>query len=75
MVKTLLKSVREYKKPALITPVFMMLEAVCECLIPFMMSLMLGDVSNIRRVLIYGGAMLALAALSLTFGIVGLRKI
>lgn len=73
MVKTLLKSVREYKKPALITPVFMMLEAVCECLIPFMMSLMLGDVSNIRRVLIYGGAMLALAALSLTFGILGGR--
>ena len=30
MVKTLLKSVREYKKPALVTPLFMTLEALCE---------------------------------------------
>ena len=34
MVKTLLKSVREYKKPSLITPIFMAVEAFCECLIP-----------------------------------------
>ena len=37
-VKTLLKSVREYKKPSLITPFFMLLEAFCECLIPFVMA-------------------------------------
>jgi DNA polymerase-3 subunit beta len=44
MVKTLLKSVGEYKKPSLVTPLFMVLEVVCECLIPLMMAKMLeGD--------------------------------
>ena len=32
MVKTLLKSVREYKKSSLVTPLFMVGEAICECL-------------------------------------------
>ena len=42
-VKTLLKSVRQYKKPSIITPVFMLLEAFCECLIPFFMSQMINE--------------------------------
>ena len=75
MVKTLLKSVREYKKPALVTPLFMMLEAVCECLIPFMMTKMLAtDVSGnvpMSQILVYGGIMLGLAILSLTGGVLG----
>lgn len=29
-IKTLLKSVREFKKPSIITPCFMALEAFCE---------------------------------------------
>ena len=41
MIKTLLKSVRQYKKPSLITPIFMLLEALCECLIPFIMAKMI----------------------------------
>lgn len=75
MVKTLLKSVREYKKPALITPLFMVLEAVCECMIPYMMTKMLatgvdGSVP-MRQILTYGGIMLVLAVLSLTGGVMG----
>ena len=41
VVRTLLKSVREYKKPSLITPIFMAIEAFCECLIPFFMAQMI----------------------------------
>lgn len=73
MVKTLLKSVREYKKPSLVTPLFMVLEVVCECLIPLMMSKMLEGDADMAQILTYGGIMLALAAVSLTSGILGGR--
>lgn len=75
MVKTLLKSVREYKTPALITPLFMVLEAVCECMIPYMMTKMLATGADgsvpMRQILTYGGIMLVLAVLSLTGGVMG----
>ncbi len=41
VIRPLLGSVREYKKASLITPFFMMLEAFCECLIPYFMAHML----------------------------------
>ena len=76
-VKTLLKSVRQYKKPSLVTPVFMLLEAFCECLIPFFMSQMIneaaissGDLWHIAK---YGGILLLLAAVSLTSGVLAGR--
>lgn len=76
-VKTLLKSVRQYKKPSIITPVFMLLEAFCECLIPFFMSQMIneaalssGDLWHIAK---YGGILLLLAAVSLTSGVLAGR--
>lgn len=71
MVKTLLKSVREYKKPSLVTPLFMVGEAICECLIPFVMSLMLTEPVSMEKILLYGGLLLCLAILSLTCGICG----
>ena len=37
-VKLILKSVREYKKYALLTPLFMIIEAALECALPFVMS-------------------------------------
>lgn len=38
-IKLILKSVRQYKKPALITPLFMIGEAACECAMPFFMGM------------------------------------
>ena len=70
MVKTLLKSVREYKKPSLVTPLFMVGEAICECLIPFVMSLMLTEPVSMEKILLFGGILLCLAVLS-TCGICG----
>lgn len=75
MIKTIIKSVREYKKPALATPMFMILEAVCECLIPFMMTKMLATndsgVVPMSQILTYGGIMVVLAVISLLGGVMG----
>ena len=76
MVNTLLKSVREYKKPALITPFFMLLEAFCECLMPFFMAQMISAIdiegleasAALREIFKYGGILLGLAILSMTSG-------
>ena len=40
-IKTLGKSIREYKKPSILAPIFVALEVVLECLIPWIMSLLL----------------------------------
>lgn len=39
--RTLLRSVREYKKASILSPLFVALEVVLECLIPWIMSLLL----------------------------------
>ena len=75
-VKTLLKSVRQYKKPSLITPMFMALEAFCECLLPFFMAKLITaiDVDGIegtaalREILKYGAFLLGFAVLSMLSG-------
>ena len=41
MIKTLLKSVREYKKATILTPFFVALEVVMEVLLPFVMALLI----------------------------------
>ena len=43
MIKKLLKSVREYKKDSLITPMFVALEAILDVLIPFFMAKIIDD--------------------------------
>ena len=45
-IKLILKSVRQYKKYALITPLFMIGEALLECLMPFTMSMLIDSVSG-----------------------------
>ncbi len=74
MIKTLLKSVRQYKKPSLITPLFMVMEAFCECLIPFFMARMVNEVqasaeAAMQPILKYGSILLLLAACSLASGV------
>lgn len=41
MIKKLLRSVREYKKPSILTPVFVVLEVLVEILIPLIMARMI----------------------------------
>lgn len=46
MIKTLIKSVREYKIPALLSPLFVSLEVILECFLPFVIANL---VSSIKR--------------------------
>ena len=48
-IKLILKSVRQYKKYALITPIFMVIEAALECLLPFIMSVLIDDIGKITQ--------------------------
>ncbi len=76
IIRPLLGSVREYKKPSLITPIFMALEAFCECLIPFFMAKMIAaiDVEGIssnaalEEIFKFGGILLILAVFSMASG-------
>ena len=44
MIKTLAKSVREYKKPTVITLIFIMAEVFLEVLIPFITANMVNGI-------------------------------
>lgn len=69
MVKTLVKSVREYKKYAFLTPACMVIEVVCECLIPLIMAKMIkSGEETIGHIVAYGSILILLAALSLFGG-------
>ena len=46
MLKRLSKSVREYKKPSILTMLFMVGEVVIECLIPFIVAQLTNDIKN-----------------------------
>ena len=49
-IKLILKSVRQYKKYALITPIFMVIEAALECLLPFIMSVLIDNISYVNEI-------------------------
>lgn len=49
MLKTLLKSVREYKTASILTPVLMVGEAVMEIIIPFLMTYIVGELENVAK--------------------------
>ena len=36
MIREIAKSIREYKKVSILTPIFVSLEVVIECIIPFL---------------------------------------
>lgn len=84
VIRPLLGSVREYKKPSLITPFFMALEAFCECLIPFFMAQLITAINPsdgsavsssraMQEILKYGGILIGLAVLSITSGVMAGR--
>ncbi len=71
MLKTLAAQVKQYKKPALLTPLFAALEVVMEVLIPMAMAELINQgiqMNNQSAILKYGIIMMAMAMLSLIFG-------
>ena len=46
MLKILLRSLREYKKATFLTPLFIVFEVVCECIIPFLTKELINEMQN-----------------------------
>lgn len=76
MVKTLLKSVRQYKKQSLLSPLFVAGEVVLECMIPLVMSKLIDHLSadTMTPILQYGLVLLVMAIMSLGCGVLAARN-
>ncbi len=71
MVKILSKSIREYKRSSIATPLLVSCEVIIECIIPFIIALLVNSIKNgcdLGIILKYGVVLIVMAALSLTFG-------
>lgn len=73
MIKTLAKSIREYKKASILTPIIIACEVILECMIPFVTKFLIehiekSEVINMGTVLKYGLILIALAFASLCCG-------
>ena len=72
MVKKLLRSLREYKKEAILTPICMAMEVFMEIMIPFLLAHLIDDGitgENINVILITGVELVLTAFTSLFFGV------
>ncbi len=71
MIKTLLKSVRQYKKESILTPVFVSLEVALECILPLVMAELIDQMTGetMEPILKLGIALVIMAMLSLVFGV------
>lgn len=73
-IKRILHEVKEYKVAAIITPLFMLLEVLCETLIPFLMASIIDegvDAGNMKHIFVVGLLMLVVAGVGLFGGIAG----
>ena len=82
LIKTLAKSVREYKKPSILSPIFVSLEVILECLMPMVIVWFLDALESeetikqgrlMEVILVYGGILIGMAVLSLLFGMLSGR--
>ena len=73
MIKKLAKSIREYKKLAIITPIFMILEVVMEVLIPYLIANLIDNginAGNMNVILKVGVYLIICAFMSLLFSVI-----
>lgn len=71
MIKTLIGSIREYKKTSILTPVLVSIEVIVECIIPFYIAKLINhiqDGTDMSLILKYGFMLIGLAFVSLFFG-------
>ncbi len=72
MIKQLAKSVRDCKKPTILTLIFIVCEALVETVIPFVTAELVNTIekggAEISEILKYGGILVALAVVSLACG-------
>jgi len=71
VIKVLARSIREYKKLSIITPILISLEVVIECIIPFVTANLVNEIKGgcgLDTIIKYGVILIAMAVLSLMFG-------
>jgi ATP-binding cassette subfamily B protein len=71
MIKTLAKSIRQYKKDSILTPFFVVLEALLDVVIPILMANLIDygiDKKDMAYVMKMGGVLFFCAFLALVFG-------
>lgn len=83
MIKTLLKSVKQYKKPSLLCPLYMVGEAAMEILIPWLTTFIIQELTNlsqienyqvdVNKIIICSSSMVVCALFALFCGIMGAR--
>ena len=83
MIKTLLKSVREYKLPSILCPIVMVGEAVMEIIIPFLMTFIVKELEELAngtitsvdggKIALYASLMIICAFAALLLGVLGGR--
>ena len=80
MIKKLMSRVREYKKQAIATPLFMVGEVAMEALIPMIMAMLIDRgigtddrPGSLGQIFLYGGILLAAAMVSLISGVMSGR--
>ena len=72
MIKTLARSIREYKKTAILTPLLVTVEVILECIIPFTIANLVNQMQagcGMDVIVRYGIELVVMAVLSLIFGV------
>ncbi|MBS5592999.1 MAG: ABC transporter ATP-binding protein [Catenibacterium sp.] len=71
MIRVLKKSIREYKRDSILTPVLVAFEALVECIIPLMVANLVNRMQNgcdLSVIMRYGVILIIMACFSLLFG-------
>ncbi len=68
MLKTLAKCIREYKTASILSPIFVSIEVILECLIPFVINMLLDALQNGAGLWVSGGGLQELGVVQ--YGIV-----
>ena len=71
MIRVLSRSIREYKKASILTPLLVTVEVILECVIPFVIANLVNEMQNscpMSTIVRYGIALIIMSTISLIFG-------
>lgn len=71
MLKVLARSIREYKKASILTPLLVSVEVILECAIPFVIANLVNQMQagcSMDVIIRYGAVLITMSAVSLIFG-------
>lgn len=76
MVKTLSKYIKEFTKDSILTPIFMIIEVICEMIMPLLMASIIDEgveSGNLNHIYKIGGLMVVCAIVGLLSGLLGAK--